>query len=144
MICFQEKAVLGDGMAERAPFEAARLEDGSIAEWDEPLSQFGGFPVKALGDHHFEQGGGHEMKELKIGCGKPTGSTVGEAMKRESVTAPNKKGEEILMSKVRVGGKAPDFEAPAYQNGQFGQVKLSDYLGKWVVLCFYPGDFTFV
>ena len=23
-------------------------------------------------------------------------------------------------------------------------VKLSDYIGKWVVLCFYPGDFTFV
>jgi alkyl hydroperoxide reductase subunit AhpC len=22
--------------------------------------------------------------------------------------------------------------------------RLSDYLGKWVVLCFYPGDFTFV
>ena len=39
---------------------------------------------------------------------------------------------------------APDFEAPAYQGGVFGQVKLSDYQGKWVVLCFYPGDFTFV
>lgn len=40
--------------------------------------------------------------------------------------------------------KAPDFEAPAYQDGKFGQVKLSDYFGKWIVLCFYPGDFTFV
>ena len=48
------------------------------------------------------------------------------------------------MVAVRVGRKAPDFEAPAYQNGQFGQIKLSDYLGKWVALCFYPGDFTFV
>ncbi len=27
---------------------------------------------------------------------------------------------------------------------KFVQMKLSDYLGKWVVLCFYPGDFTFV
>jgi len=49
-----------------------------------------------------------------------------------------------MMSSVRVGTKAPDFEAPAFYQGAFGQVKLSDYLGKWVVLCFYPGDFTFV
>jgi peroxiredoxin len=28
--------------------------------------------------------------------------------------------------------------------GGFKNVKLSDYKGKWVVLCFYPGDFTFV
>jgi alkyl hydroperoxide reductase subunit AhpC len=54
------------------------------------------------------------------------------------------KGKEENMAIVRVGQKAPDFEAPAFQNGQFGQVRLSDYLGKWVVLCFYPGDFTFV
>ena len=52
--------------------------------------------------------------------------------------------KEVTMSVVRVGQKAPDFEAPAYQDGKFGQVKLSDYLGKWVILCFYPGDFTFV
>lgn len=45
---------------------------------------------------------------------------------------------------VRVGKKAPDFVAPAYTRGEFASVKLSDYLGKWVVLCFYPGDFTFV
>jgi len=48
------------------------------------------------------------------------------------------------MSQVRVGAKAPDFEAPAYHKGKFTKVKLSDHLGKWVVLCFYPGDFTFV
>lgn len=45
---------------------------------------------------------------------------------------------------VSVGKKAPDFVAPAYHKGKFINVKLSDYLGKWVVLCFYPGDFTFV
>lgn len=45
---------------------------------------------------------------------------------------------------VRIGKKAPDFEAPAFFNGNFTSVKLSDHLGKWVVLCFYPGDFTFV
>ena len=49
-----------------------------------------------------------------------------------------------VKSMVTVGKKAPDFTAPAYQKGKFINVKLSDYLGKWVVLCFYPGDFTFV
>ena len=42
------------------------------------------------------------------------------------------------------GTTAPDFTAPAYFEGKFTQEKLSDHLGKWVVLCFYPGDFTFV
>jgi len=45
---------------------------------------------------------------------------------------------------ARVGGKAPDFNAPAYFNGSFTNVQLSDYFGKWILLCFYPGDFTFV
>jgi peroxiredoxin (alkyl hydroperoxide reductase subunit C) len=45
---------------------------------------------------------------------------------------------------VRVGQKAPDFTAPAYRKGGFTSLKLSDFAGKWVMLCFYPGDFTFV
>jgi len=43
-----------------------------------------------------------------------------------------------------VGQPAPDFEAAAFVGGGFKNLKLSDYRGKWVVLCFYPGDFTFV
>jgi alkyl hydroperoxide reductase subunit AhpC len=39
---------------------------------------------------------------------------------------------------------APDFEADAYLNGEFKKVRLSDYKGKWVVLFFYPADYTFV
>lgn len=84
------------------------------------------------------------MKELKIGCGKPTGAKVGEKSETKiSMEGKENRKEETNMS-VRVGQKAPDFQAPAFQQGQFGQVSLSDYLGKWVVLCFYPGDFTFV
>ncbi len=45
---------------------------------------------------------------------------------------------------IQVGKKAPDFIAPAYQDGKFFSIQLSEYLGRWVVLCFYPGDFTFV
>jgi peroxiredoxin (alkyl hydroperoxide reductase subunit C) len=84
------------------------------------------------------------MKPLKVGCGKPTGAKVGMPQKEETATKETEKQEEVTMATVKVGDKAPDFEAPAYQNGNFGQIKLSDYLGKWVVLCFYPGDFTFV
>ncbi|EMG36941.1 peroxiredoxin [Desulfocurvibacter africanus PCS] len=45
---------------------------------------------------------------------------------------------------ARVGKPAPDFEANAFHKGEFKNIKLSDYKGQWVVLCFYPGDFTFV
>jgi peroxiredoxin (alkyl hydroperoxide reductase subunit C) len=45
---------------------------------------------------------------------------------------------------VMVGKEAPDFEASAFYGGGFKNIKLSDFRGKWVVLCFYPGDFTFV
>ncbi len=45
---------------------------------------------------------------------------------------------------VRVGRPAPDFETGAFADGHFTSVKLSDYKGHWVVLCFYAGDFTFV
>ncbi len=52
--------------------------------------------------------------------------------------------KEIKMEFARVGRKAPDFEASAFVDGGFKNIKLSDYFGKWIVLCFYPGDFTFV
>ncbi len=48
---------------------------------------------------------------------------------------------------ARVSGEAPDFTANAYHNGKFEKISLyEDYLnkGKWVVLFFYPLDFTFV
>jgi peroxiredoxin (alkyl hydroperoxide reductase subunit C) len=48
------------------------------------------------------------------------------------------------MACVCVGQEAPDFEASAFVDGGFKNIKLSDYRGQWVVLCFYPGDFTFV
>lgn len=81
------------------------------------------------------------MGEKKpVGCARPTGAVVGEQPKK------NKTPEEREVEKmgITVGGKAPDFEAPAYFKGEFTSVKLADYLGKWVLLCFYPGDFTFV
>jgi len=44
-----------------------------------------------------------------------------------------------------VGKKAPDFTAEAVVgDGEFKKVSLSDYKGKWVVMFFYPADFTFI
>lgn len=45
---------------------------------------------------------------------------------------------------LRVGQSAPDFEATAVFDQEFKTFKLSDYRGKYVVLFFYPLDFTFV
>jgi peroxiredoxin (alkyl hydroperoxide reductase subunit C) len=50
--------------------------------------------------------------------------------------------EDAIM--IQVGKQAPEFTAPAYHKGTFISTNLSEYLGNWVVLCFYPGDFTFV
>lgn len=44
-----------------------------------------------------------------------------------------------------VGERAADFSAvDAWRAGEFVTVSLNDYLGRWVVLFFYPRDFTFV
>ena len=43
-----------------------------------------------------------------------------------------------------VGRQAPDFALEGVLNGRFATYRLSDYKGKWVVLFFYPLDFTFV
>lgn len=46
---------------------------------------------------------------------------------------------ELMMNgNVKIGQKAPDFEA----NTKFGEIKLEDYKGKWLVLFSHPGDFT--
>lgn len=45
---------------------------------------------------------------------------------------------------IRVGQKAPDFAATAVYDQEFQTVKLSNYLGRYVILLFYPLDFTFV
>ena len=81
-------------------------------------------------------------EELKAGCARPTGGPVGEPI-AEDTSAP-KVSQRKEASMIQVGKKAPDFTAPGYHQGKFVNMKLSDYLGKWVLLCFYPGDFTFV
>jgi hypothetical protein len=56
-------------------------------------------------------------------------------------TPPSKEEPRMI---ARVGKPAPDFEAMAFHNGSFKLVKLSEYKDHWTLVCFYPGDFTFV
>jgi peroxiredoxin (alkyl hydroperoxide reductase subunit C) len=46
--------------------------------------------------------------------------------------------------KLIINGLAPDFNAEAFVDEDVKKISLSDYRGKWVVLFFYPADFTFV
>lgn len=45
---------------------------------------------------------------------------------------------------VKVGEEVPEFKMAIYHNDEIKNITLSDYRGKWVVVVFYPADFTFV
>lgn len=81
------------------------------------------------------------MTEDPLKCVQPA---IGPQPQAEAAPAAPVIPQEVRMSTARVGHKAPDFAAMAYVAGAFKKVSLSDYAGKWVLLCFYPGDFTFV
>jgi len=84
------------------------------------------------------------MAELKDSCVEPAKGPILVSEEKGKALAPTSTQKEELKMIARVGKPAPDFEASAYIDGGFKNIKLSDYKGKWVVLCFYPGDFTFV
>ncbi|MBM4151971.1 MAG: redoxin domain-containing protein [Kiritimatiellaceae bacterium] len=45
---------------------------------------------------------------------------------------------------IKVGHQVPDFELDIFHKEEIVKTKLSSYKGKWVVIIFYPADFTFV
>lgn len=79
-------------------------------------------------------------EEFKPGCQRPEIKKT--SPEPEMSGEPNVK--EAKKTMIKVGKPAPDFTAPAYYQGKFMNTSLSEYKGKWVLLCFYPGDFTFV
>ena len=83
------------------------------------------------------------MAEQPQNCARISGTVADEPSAPNPTPATPTERKEATMT-ARVGQKAPDFNAPAYYKGAFTNVKLSDFAGKWVLLCFYPGDFTFV
>ena len=79
-------------------------------------------------------------EEFKPGCQRPT-------IKKpvlDVTTAEQSIVQEVKQSMVKVGKPAPDFTVAGFYDGKFANYNLSEYKGKWVLLCFYPGDFTFV
>ena len=45
---------------------------------------------------------------------------------------------------LKIGQKINDFELDIYHEDDVKKIKLSDYKGKWLILLFYPADFTFI
>jgi peroxiredoxin (alkyl hydroperoxide reductase subunit C) len=79
-------------------------------------------------------------EEFKPGCQRPPiKKPVLETVQTSEVNV-----KEAKKPMVKVGKPAPEFTASAYHNGKFMNIGLSEFKGKWVLLCFYPGDFTFV
>jgi len=84
------------------------------------------------------------MADEKDGCVKPARGPI-LTKEPEQANDSGSEGKGMGMVQARVGREAPDFEANAYVAGEgFKTIRLSSYKGKWIVLCFYPGDFTFV
>ena len=82
------------------------------------------------------------MSDKPESCVKPSAGPILAAA--ETVSASPITHKEVSMVQARVGKPAPDFELSAFLAGSFKNIKLSDSKGKWIVVCFYPGDFTFV
>ena len=82
----------------------------------------------------------------KEGCVKPARGVIAPKLVAGETAGPGERlPKEVPHMLARVGKEAPDFEVNGYLKGQgFKPFRLSDYKGKWIVLCFYPGDFTFV
>ena len=45
---------------------------------------------------------------------------------------------------IKINDKVPNFYAKAFHENKIKEISISDYKSKWVVLFFYPADFTFV
>ncbi|SKC76557.1 Peroxiredoxin [Maledivibacter halophilus] len=80
-------------------------------------------------------------EEIQVGCARPGLSKKTDDKIEEKPQIVNKEENKKM---IKVGKQAPLFTAPAFHEGKFINVNLEDYKGKWVLLCFYPGDFTFV
>ena len=84
------------------------------------------------------------QKEKIPSCVQPSAGPLVPAPQPALREGGPKTEKEVPEMIARVGKEAPDFETNAFVDGGYKNVKLSDYRGQWVALCFYPGDFTFV
>lgn len=69
----------------------------------------------------------------------------GEAGKAAELMVQHHKGMiRTAPEQAKVGEPAPPFTLDAVVDKEFRKVSLADYRGKWVLLFFYPADFTFI
>lgn len=52
--------------------------------------------------------------------------------------------DKNLYKKPMIGEKIPNMELESLSGNEIKKIKFSDYKGKWLILLFYPADFTFV
>ncbi len=83
------------------------------------------------------------MSDVPAGCATPSKGPI-TATQEEPTESTQQPKKEVSMVEARVGKPAPDFELTGFLGDGFKNFRLSDYKGKWIVVCFYPGDFTFV
>ncbi|KAF3772257.1 2-Cys peroxiredoxin [Nymphaea thermarum] len=85
------------------------------------------------------------MESRALECQLGVEMTWGRRGCRMAVRRRRCSWQDVKSQAPLVGNKAPDFEAEAVFDQEFINVKLSDYIGKkYVILFFYPLDFTFV
>jgi hypothetical protein len=77
-------------------------------------------------------------------CVEPVGGVLPAKGAGDVVEKVAPAAREERRVQATVGKEAPDFQARAFVDGGFKNVTLSDFKGQWIMLCFYPGDFTFV
>lgn len=77
------------------------------------------------------------MSQVLGSCGGDQSGTA--------VTEAKLAGEALVNQPIPLPGQyAIDFELPAVVGNDIKNIKLSDYNGKWRIVCFFPAAFTFV
>lgn len=52
--------------------------------------------------------------------------------------------DDMDFQDIEIGNPIPDFDMEALHEDEVKDIRLSDYEGKWLILFFYPADFTFI
>ncbi len=63
------------------------------------------------------------------------------------MTKKDDKADDAVLSyssRVKVGHPVPDFEFEVFQDDKVKKMRFSDFKDKWLIVVFYPADFTFV
>ena len=82
-------------------------------------------------------------EKVKVFFDKESESVRGN-LRRIARMVSTKREDTVPTARALIGRRAPDFKATAVFEKEFREVSLHDYAGKYVLLFFYPLDFTFV